>query len=170
MPAAAVRGPVTRAGPGGSFVAVDAGTLKESRSTAVAPARVMPGDAVLEMCRRVGHLLCRGSLTRCPARASPGGAMSMTQRCRVRTRTAVALVGSAVLLLAVPFAYVAWAFDGVTGLLAFVLPLVLLIGLIAVIAVLARRPWKDRCATGPAEPRGGPRRAGTARPWLERAT
>lgn len=55
----------------------------------------------------------------------------------MRTRTAVALVGGAVLLLAVPFAYVTWAFGGLTGLLAFVLPLALLVGLIAMIAVIA---------------------------------
>lgn len=66
--------------------------------------------------------------------------VSMTETWRVRTRTAVLLVGGAVLLLAVPFAYVAWAFGGVTELLAFVLPLALLVGLMAVIAVLAGRP------------------------------
>ena len=57
----------------------------------------------------------------------------------MRTRTAVWLVGTAVLLLAVPFAFVTWAFGGVRALLAFVVPLALLVGIIVVVAVLARR-------------------------------
>ena len=60
----------------------------------------------------------------------------------MRTRTAVVLVGTVVLLLAVPFAYVTWAFGGVTELLAFVVPLAVLAALVAVIAVLARRTGK----------------------------
>ena len=43
----------------------------------------------------------------------------------MRTRTAVVLVGGVVLLLAVPFAGVTWAFGGKTALLAFVVPLAL---------------------------------------------
>ena len=66
--------------------------------------------------------------------------VSSGQGWRVRTRTAVALVGGAVLLLAVPFAWVSWAFGGATGLLAFVGPLLLLVGLLAVVAGWARRP------------------------------
>lgn len=54
-------------------------------------------------------------------------------------RTAVALVAGAVLLLAVPFAFLTWAFTGTEGLVWFPVPLVVLLGLVAVIAVVARR-------------------------------
>ena len=60
----------------------------------------------------------------------------------MRTRTAIALVVLAVLLLAVPFAVLAWAFGGTTGVLAFVVPLV---GLLAVVAAVG---WIVRRSTG----------------------
>lgn len=63
----------------------------------------------------------------------------MTLGWRVKERTAVALVSGVVLLLAVPFAFLAWAFGGVPELLAFALPLAVLVGLIVVITVWARR-------------------------------
>ena len=66
----------------------------------------------------------------------------MTQKGRVPTRTAVALVGSVVLLLAAPFAYLAWAFGGLSELVAFVVPLAVLVGLLGATALLARRPHK----------------------------
>jgi hypothetical protein len=62
----------------------------------------------------------------------------------MRTRTAVALVVSPVLLLAAPFAYVAWAFGGPIGLLAFLAPLALLVALVAAFAVLTRQVAKDQ--------------------------
>ena len=65
----------------------------------------------------------------------------MTLGWRVKERTAVALVSGVVLLLAVPFAFLAWAFGGGPELLAFAfaLPLAVLVGLIVVITVRARR-------------------------------
>jgi hypothetical protein len=48
-----------------------------------------------------------------------------------------------VLLLAAPFACVAWAFGGPIGLLAFVAPLALLVALVAALAVLTRQVAKD---------------------------
>ena len=60
----------------------------------------------------------------------------------MRTRTAVGLVAGAVLLLAVPFASLAWAFGGLTELLAFVLPLAGLTAVVTVVAVVLRRPGR----------------------------
>lgn len=71
----------------------------------------------------------------------------------MRTRTAIWLVGSAVLLVAVPFGYAAWAFGGLPGLLAFVVPLALLVGLIVLVAVLvavlARRSGRQHEHSAP---------------------
>ena len=60
----------------------------------------------------------------------------------MRTRTAVGLVAGAVLLLAVPFASLTWAFGGLTELLAFVLPLAGLTAVVTVVAVVLRRPGR----------------------------
>ena len=65
----------------------------------------------------------------------------------MRSRTAVALVVSPVLLLAAPFAFVAWAFAGPIGLLAFVAPLALLVALVAALAVLTRQVVQDEEST-----------------------
>lgn len=71
----------------------------------------------------------------------------------VRTRTAVALVVSATLLLAVPFAVAAWAFGGRPGLLAFVAPLAGLLAVTAAVAEPVRRSGgRDRRTGGAAGP------------------
>jgi nitrate reductase gamma subunit len=51
----------------------------------------------------------------------------------------VLLVVLAVLVLAVPFAVLSWAFGGTTGLLAFVAPLVGLLALAGAVGWLVRR-------------------------------
>ena len=62
------------------------------------------------------------------------------------TSTAVALVTGVVLLLAAGFAFLAWAFGGLTGLLAFVAPFVVLLGLVWLGAAAAYRRGSSRPA------------------------
>jgi hypothetical protein len=64
----------------------------------------------------------------------------------MRTRTAVLLVVLAVLVVAVPFAFLSWAFGGTTGLLAFVAPLAVLLVLVGTAGWLVRR-WGGQDVT-----------------------
>jgi hypothetical protein len=61
-------------------------------------------------------------------------------------RTAVALVAGVVLLLAAWFAFLAWAFGGLTGLLGVVAPSVVLLGLVWLVAAAVYRRGSSRPA------------------------